>query len=57
MTEYLYHVGFDIAIKALSREEAAELADQFSGIGWSAILDGVEVWGSSLIYKGEGEGE
>lgn len=57
MTEYLYHIELEISINAESKQDADELADQFYEQNWTTISDGVELWGSSLIYKGEGDGE
>lgn len=47
MTEYPYHIGFGVSIKADSEEEANAMADDFESRIWNAIQpEGVEVWES-----------
>lgn len=49
MTEYLYHIGFGVSIKADTEEDADELAKDFERGIWGSIQpEGVEVWESDI---------
>jgi len=52
MTRYLCNVRFGLVIDADSEDEAMDKAEEFERMGWTAILDDVEVWESSVDSDG-----
>lgn len=49
MTEYLYHIGFGVSIKADSEENAYELAKDFERGIWNSIQpEGIDIWQSDI---------
>ena len=58
MTEYLYHIGFGVSIKADSEEDAYELAKNFEIGIWNSIQpEGFEVWQSDIELEDVQEDE